>query len=339
MNNKVEIFSGTGGVGKTTLAASRALFLADQGKKILLITIDPSKRLKQVLNIEDKSSGETVGVSWDFKHQDGSLDAMLMNPEKTISRIAHISKIADFKENRIVKILARPNGGLNEILSLVDLKLKLDEDKYDIIILDTPPGSHFLDFLDSAEKIESFFDKKFIEVFKFISDRESVKNKSRFALKLISTGVNKLIGYLEKVTGASFVVDFVEAISVIYKTKDIFLGSLELKNNLKDSRFASWYLVTSTDQNKTAEALDLFKSAKLFFGQDATVLLNKCIAKDVRDWQTSSIAQEKFKESILSKEVALSKAIANEFQNIRKFSEVIDNSPKNHILELQNQWK
>lgn len=339
MNNKVEIFSGTGGVGKTTLAASRALYLADQGKKILLITIDPSKRLKQVLSIEDQSSGETVNVSWDFKNQDASLDAMLMNPQKTIARIAKLSQIDDFKDNRIVKILARPNGGLNEILSLVELKLKLDEDNYDIIILDTPPGSHFLDFLESSEKIESFFDKKFIEVFKFISDRESVKNKSRFALKLISTGVNKLIGYLEKVTGASFVVDFVEAISVIYKTKDIFLGSLELKNKLKDSNYASWFLVTSTDQNKTTEALDLFKSAKLFFGQDATVLLNKCIAEDVKNWKTSSSEQEDFKTSILDKEIILSKAISSEFKNIRNFSEVIDNSPKNHIIQLQNQWK
>lgn len=338
MNNKVEIFSGTGGVGKTTLAASRALYLADQGKKILLITIDPSKRLKQVLSIEDQSSGETVKVSWDFKNQDASLDAMLMNPQKTIARIARLSQIDDFKDNRIVKILARPNGGLNEILSLVELKLKLDEDNYDIIILDTPPGSHFLDFLESSEKIESFFDKKFIEVFKYISDRESVKNKSRFALKLISTGVNKLIGYLEKVTGASFVVDFVEAISVIYKTKDIFLGSLELKNKLKDSNYASWFLVTSTDQNKTTEALDLFKSAKLFFGQDATVLLNKCISDDVKEWQTSSDEQEIFKKSILDKETKLAKAISSEFKNIKNFSEIIDNSPKHHIIQLKNQW-
>lgn len=338
MNNKVEIFSGTGGVGKTTLAAARALYLADQGNKILLITIDPSKRLKQVLNIEDQSSGETVKVSWDFEHQNASLDAMLMNPEKTIARIANLSKIDDFKDNRIVKILARPNGGLNEILSLVELKLKLDENQYDIIILDTPPGSHFLDFLESSEKIESFFDKKFVEVFKFISDRESVKNKSRFALKLISTGVNKLIGYLEKVTGASFVVDFVESISVIYKTKDIFLGSLELKNKLKDSKYASWFLVTSTDQNKTTEALDLFKSAKLFFGQDATVLLNKCISDDVKNWKTSTIEQEHFKASILDKETNLSTAISNEFKNVRYFKEIIDNSPKNHIIQLKNQW-
>ena len=59
----IEIFCGTGGVGKTTLASSRALYWALKGKKVLLITIDPARRLKEVLNLNDQKSGEIEKVN------------------------------------------------------------------------------------------------------------------------------------------------------------------------------------------------------------------------------------------------------------------------------------
>lgn len=338
MSKKIEIFSGTGGVGKTTLASSRALFLANQGKKILLITIDPSKRLKQVLGIDEQKSGEVLPVTWDFESADGHLDAMLMNPEKTIQRIGKLSHVDDFGNNKIVKVLARPNGGLNEILSIVELNIKINEHQYDTIILDTPPGSHFLDFLESSEKIESFFDKKFVEVFKFISNKDSVKSKGRIAFKLVSGGINKLISYLEKVTGASFIKDFVEAISVIYKTKEVFLKSIELKNKLKDTDYADWFLVTSTDQNKATEAVDLFKDATDFFGENSIILLNKCLNADIVEWQTSSSTEQELKENLQNKELFLKQTLTKHFKNIKTFEEIISNSPQEHIKQLQNQW-
>ena len=58
----IEIFCGTGGVGRTTLATSRALYLASHGHKVLLITIDPSHRLKQILNMQEEESGVIVQI-------------------------------------------------------------------------------------------------------------------------------------------------------------------------------------------------------------------------------------------------------------------------------------
>jgi len=112
-----EIFCGTGGVGKTTLATARALSQASTGLRVLLITIDPAKRLKDLLKLTGDSIGEVTPV----EVKDIKLNALLMSPEKTIQRMAQKYQTPDLASNRIVKILSKPYGGMNEILSLVEV--------------------------------------------------------------------------------------------------------------------------------------------------------------------------------------------------------------------------
>ena len=154
MNNKtilikkLEIFCGTGGVGKTTLATSRALFLGSKGKRVLLITIDPAKRLKQILNIKDQNAGKIETISsklfTGFDDNNFTISALLMSPKATLCKILNVNSI----DNNVLNILTRPHGGMNEILSLVEVQFHIQEGKYDTIILDTPPGKHFIDFLN-----------------------------------------------------------------------------------------------------------------------------------------------------------------------------------------------
>ncbi len=334
-----EIFCGTGGVGKTTLATSRALFLAGQGKRILLITIDPAKRLKDLLGLKDEAIGEVTQVELEGK----KLSALLMSPEKTIGRMAASGNTPDLASNRIVQILSRPYGGMNEILSLVEVQMQFESGKYDTIVLDTPPGAHFLDFLEGIGKIRSFFDKSFVEIFAHIGQKSTKAGKRLFGMgifnKVVSAGVKKLLSYLQNVTGAKFIEDFVEAVQIIYQSKASFLKGLSLQDKLSEKSMCNWFLVTSVEQGKAQEAVELKGHASHYIHEDHFLLLNKCLENVVKDWQPVEMNMIEVKKSLEEKESGLKKRLKESFLNILEFPEVVSLSPAEHLHFLTEKWK
>lgn len=334
-----EIFCGTGGVGKTTLATSRALYLATSGKRVLLITIDPARRLKDLLGLSDSAIGDVTRVTLEGV----SLDALLMSPEKTIGRMAVSGNTPDLASNRIVGILSKPYGGMNEILSLVEVQMQFESGKYDTIVLDTPPGAHFLDFLEGIGKIRAFFDKSFVEIFAHIGARSGSAGKRLFGIgiinKFVSAGVKKLLGYLQNVTGAKFIDDFVEAVQIIYQSKDSFLKGLSLQEKLRERGSCNWFLVTSVEQGKAQEAVDLKGHASHYIHKDHYLLLNKCLEDVVRTWSPDNVDLQKVKASLEGRETGLKSRLKENFANILEFPEVVSLSPAEHIHFLTEKWK
>jgi anion-transporting ArsA/GET3 family ATPase len=338
---QVEIFSGTGGVGKTTLATSRANYLAQNHKRVLLITIDPAKRLKQILGIEDKKPGELTSIKNLTEETNYQFDAILMSPDATFERLAKKNNVPNMLQNRILAILTKPYGGLNEILSIVELNEHIKAQNYDVIVLDTPPGPHFLDFLESTEKIQTFFDQTFIDIFDYLTEenKERIGKSKKFVTMLVSSGVKKLLSYLQRVTGASFIEEFVEAVSSIYKTKDSFLDALNLQKELKKKDFSNWFLVTSVEQNKFKEALDLQQHASHFIHEDNFVILNKSQKKVWQKWQTQGNNDaEKIKSSFLEKEQKLTQSMKQYFPHVFSFDDVLAPEPIEHVRALSLQW-
>lgn len=333
-----EIFCGTGGVGKTTLATSRALFLAGKNHRVLLITIDPAKRLKDLLGLKDESIGEVTTVELEGQ----KLDALLMSPEKTIGRMATSGNTPDLSTNRIVSILAKPYGGMNEILSLVEVQMQFESGKYDAIVLDTPPGAHFLDFLEGIGKIRSFFDKSFVEIFAHIGQKSGKAGKKLFGMgiinKVVSAGVKKLLSYLQNVTGAKFIEDFVEAVQIIYQSKDAFLKGLSLQEKLREQSQCNWFLVTSVEQGKAQEAVDLKGHASHYIHKDHYLLLNKCLESVVSEWKPTTENLRAVKASLEEQEQGLKSRLRENFANILEFPEVVSLSPAEHLHFLTLTW-
>jgi anion-transporting ArsA/GET3 family ATPase len=334
-----EIFSGTGGVGKTTLATARALQLVEENKKVLLITIDPAKRLKQVLNIDDSSEGiKTIKVPG---KEHLTLDVILMNPMHTIKAIAEINDNQNLLDSYIVKVLSRPYGGMNEIFALVELYLQLNKGIYDYIVLDTPPGAHFIDFLEGAHKINAFFDQSFIEIFNYLGKKidNSQSSAKKLMTFLISSGVKKLLTQLNKVTGETFVNDFVDAIIYIYQSKDIFIKALEIEAQLKSSELTNWYVVTSVEQGKVDQAMDLLVQAQKSIGEKSYLLLNKTIAEELFTWEPKEEFQILLKQSLIEKENKIRDAVKPYFNKIISFKDILTQSPLDQVTNLMQQWE
>lgn len=335
ISSKLELFCGTGGVGKTTLATAKAISLTKKNKKVLLITIDPAKRLKQILGISDEDSGKISSIKLqslgDTENQ--SFDALLMDSLSTLKRVSD----EDF-DNNIIKILTRPYGGMNEIMSIIEVNYQLNNSNYDVIVLDTPPGKHFLDFLNSMKKINRFFDSSFVEVFKILKSPLEGKSAGFFG-KIVKTGIDKLLSHLESVTGKSFIQDFIDAVYIIYSNKDIFLDALEFEKDIEKENFCNWYLVTNTEHHKIREVLELKEDAQKVLKHGNCLIINKSLPKELYNWDAPQTGDyQKLKDSMLHKENEIDYLSQKSFNKTLHFEEISASSPEQHVIELAKIW-
>ncbi|TNE96476.1 MAG: hypothetical protein EP326_13305 [Deltaproteobacteria bacterium] len=342
----IEIFCGTGGVGKTTLATSRALELANLNKKVLLITIDPAKRLKQILGLENTEAGEVQPISSTifpgYEQKSFTFDALLMSPRATLRRMKWEAGTEREFENPIIDILARPNGGMNEIMAIIEVQHHLSKGNYDTIVLDTPPGKHFIDFLQASLRIKQFFDKSFIEIFKFLGkkfQRSSEKEGTGFLAMIVSSGVKKLLKYLEKVTGEEFVETFVDAVVAIYKNREAFLEALKFQDRLRQIENSNWFLVTSVEQHKIDEANTLHNHAVEFMHGDSYLCINKCLRSHLEGWNPTNSHYLHVRNSMLDRENKIKEFASRNFEKVIDFPEVLGTSPAQHVSELAEAWK
>ena len=193
---RVIVCCGSGGVGKTTTAAALALRAADRGRDVVVLTIDPARRLAQSLGLTslDNDPRPVAGVEGT-----GSLAAMMLDMKRTFDEFvesnADAERAATILANPFYQSLSSSFAGTQEYMAmekLGQLRARADaEQAWDLIVVDTPPSRSALDFLDAPRRLGSFLDGKFIRIL-----AAPAKAGGRAYLKVLSAGFGMFTGVL-----------------------------------------------------------------------------------------------------------------------------------------------
>ena len=158
--NRVVVCCGAGGVGKTTTAAAMALRAAEYGRTVVVLTIDPAKRLAQALGIRELGNNpQQVPLAADVP---GELHAMMLDMRRTFDEMiigySDPQRAQEILNNQVYQTLATSLAGTQEYMAMEKLGQLLAEDRWDLVVVDTPPSRNALDFLDAPKRLGSFMD-------------------------------------------------------------------------------------------------------------------------------------------------------------------------------------
>jgi len=157
------VCTGSGGVGKTTTAAALAVGAARAGRRTVVLTIDPARRLAQALGLEafEGEAAAVPGVD--------NLDAMMLDMKRTFDRVIdrHApdrERAHHIKSNRFYQQLVSSLAGTQEYMAMEKLHELYEAGEYDCIVVDTPPTRNALDFLDAPKRLTDFLEGRFLRM-------------------------------------------------------------------------------------------------------------------------------------------------------------------------------
>ena len=208
---RVCICAGSGGVGKTTTSAAIAVGMAARGKKVAVLTIDPAKRLADSLGLpelgnEERQVDPALLEAAGIDANGGELWAMMLDPKATfdevVRRHAPDAETRDrILSNRIYQQLSAALAGSQEYMAMEKLFEIWAEDRYDLLVLDTPPSRNALDFLDAPKRLTQFIEGRALQVF---------LRPTGIASRVIGGGTSMALSVLRRITGVDLLEDLAE---------------------------------------------------------------------------------------------------------------------------------
>ncbi|MBS1153988.1 MAG: Arsenical pump-driving ATPase [Myxococcaceae bacterium] len=249
---KIIVCCGAGGVGKTTTAAALSLAAARAGRRVLVLTIDPSKRLAETLGVS-RNPPTPVAIPADRLAAAGirapaSLDAWMLDPklvaDESVRRLTKNPADAErVLGNRIYQQLSAMVAGMHEYTAMEALHRLVSEGRYDLVVLDTPPSRHALDFLEAPRRLSKLIEGRAIQA--FLPKADSIV--TRAASKVIQ----KILGAVFGEEFATELVTFMSLFSSIFTALNMDVNTMRTFLSGPDVAFL---LVTSPAPSTLAEA-------------------------------------------------------------------------------------
>jgi anion-transporting ArsA/GET3 family ATPase len=244
---------GTGGVGKTTMAAALAVEGARIGRRACVVTIDPAKRLADALGLESlTNTPRRIDGPWP-----GELWALMLDTKGTFDDLVHHyathpDQAQAILENRLYRNISGALSGTQEYMAMEKLYELHRSDRFDLVVVDTPPTRNALDFLDAPSRLTSFLDNRIFRL---------VVMPTRAYLKAVSTATQTFLRTISRVVGADVVGDAIAFFEAFEGMEAGFRNRAQAVRELLTAPETGFVLVTSPRPEAVEEAA--FFSGKL----------------------------------------------------------------------------
>jgi anion-transporting ArsA/GET3 family ATPase len=225
---RVIVCAGAGGVGKTTVAAALALGAALRGKRVLCLTIDPAKRLADALGLGELGPEPRAVAPERFAELGvsvpGSLSVLVLDTKSTfddlVTRHAPSRDVRDrILSNRIYHYVSTSLAGTQSYMAMEKVLAVKSDPRFDLVVLDTPPTSDALDFLDAPERLIEALDSPAMRWLV-----QAFTSSGRLSLNVLARSVAALLRSVGKLTGQGFLEHVAEFVSEL---NDLFGGFKE----------------------------------------------------------------------------------------------------------------
>src|SRR6201988_517788 len=246
-SNRVVVCCGAGGVGKTPTAAAMGLRAAEYGRTVVVLTIDPAKRLAQALGIKDLgNTPQRVPLAPEVS---GELHAMMLDMRRTFDEMviqySGPGRADAILDNQFYQTVATSLAGTPEYMAMEKLGQLLAQDKWDLIVVDTPPSRNVLDFLDAPQRLGSFMDSRLWRL---------LLAPGRGIGRLVTGAVGLAMKALSTVLGSQMLSDAAGFVQSLDATFGGFRQQADRSYELRNRRGTQFALVSAAEPDALREA-------------------------------------------------------------------------------------
>jgi anion-transporting ArsA/GET3 family ATPase len=249
---RICICVGAGGVGKTTTAAALAVGMAARGLKVVVVTIDPARRLGNALGLESLSNEPQLVAADRLAGVEmrGQLWAMMLDPKRTfddlIERVAPTPERAEeIKRNAIYRELSSAVSGSQEFTAIEKL-YELAEADYDLLVLDTPPAHNAAEFLSAPGRLTAFLGGGALQ---------ALLRPSGIGMRLLGIGAAPVLAALKLVTGVDLISDLTTFFTLLGGMTEQFNQRATRVEQLLHAPDTAFVLVTTAQDRPLGEAI------------------------------------------------------------------------------------
>ena len=270
--SRVVVCVGPGGVGKTTTAAALALRAARSGLRACVVTIDPARRLADALGIADVGNEPHHVPAPADGPWSGQLWAVMLDAQSTfddlVDRYATSSGQAEaILSNPVYRNISGALSGTQEYMAVEKLYELEESGNFDLIVVDTPPAQHALDFMEAPKHLARLLDNR---VFRLLM------TPTRAGLRALEIGAQLMLRTIGKVAGGQVVTDTVQFFTQFEGMEEGFRARAHRADELLHSERTSFVLVCSPRRDTVDEALYLGAQLSQAGLAADSVVVNRC---------------------------------------------------------------